>query len=142
MIILYNIFTTCYSIILSNSKANNRVSCKQSLHWSSLREEESLLLFKEILRLFLLLIYFFIVIIRQHQRNVRSSAPFLPSHQRVIITILLFLSSSLTGWPALKYTVNGLQAGTKWPIGSLLSVIKRENSQQGGHWCLLTQSCL
>lgn len=96
----------------------------------------------KILRLFSVIIYSFKVIIRQHQWNVRSSAPLLPSHQRVIITILLLLSSSLTGWPALKYTLNHLQACTKWPIGSLLSVIKRRNSQQGGHWHLLTQRCL
>lgn len=92
--------------------------------------------------MFSVIIYSFKVIIRQHQWNVRSSAPLLPSHQRVIITILLLLSSSLTGWPALKYTLNHLQACTKWPIGSLLSVIKRRNSQQGGHWHLLTQRCL
>lgn len=86
--------------------------------------------------------YSFKVIIRQDQRNVRSSAPLIPSHQRVFITILLLLSSSLTGWPALKYTLNHLQACAKWPIGSLLSVIKWRNSQHGGHWRLLTQGCL
>lgn len=52
-------------------------------------------------------------------------------HQRVIITILLLLSSSLTGWPALKYTLNHLRAHTKWPIGSLLSVIKRKKLAGG-----------
>lgn len=103
---------------------------------------QSLLKGIKILGLFAAIIYSFKVIIRQHQRNVRSSAPLLPSHQRVIITILLLLSSSLTGWPALKYTLNHLQACTKWPIGSLLSVIKWRNSQQGGHWHLLTQPCL
>lgn len=96
----------------------------------------------KILRLFAVIIYSFKIIIRQHQRNVRSSAPLLPSHQWVIITILLLLSSSLTGWPALKYTLNRLQACTKWPIGSLLSVIEPRNSQQGGQWLLQTQSCL
>lgn len=95
-----------------------------------------------ILGLFAVIIYSFKVIIRQHRRNVRSSAPLLPSHQRVIITILLLLSSSLTGWPALKYTLNHLQACTKWPTGSLLSVIKRRNSQWGGHRRPLAQSCL
>lgn len=96
----------------------------------------------KILRLFAVIIYSFKVIIRPHQRNVRSSAPLLPSHQWVIITILLLLSSSLTGWPALKYILNRLQACTKWPIGSLLSVIEWRNSQQGGQWHLQTQSCL
>ncbi len=90
---------------------------------------QSLLEEVKIQRLFAAITYSFKVIIRQQQRNVKSSAPLLPSHQWVIITILLLLSSSLTGWPALKYTLNRLQACTKWPIGSLLLVIKWKKKQ-------------
>lgn len=109
---------------------------------------ESPLFWFKTLRLFAPIIHSFKVIIRRHQGNVRSSAPLLPSHQRVIITILLLLSSSVTGWPALKYTLNHLQACTKCPTGSLLSVIKWRNSQRGWHWhlpgprCLSTQAIL
>lgn len=117
------------------------LTLKRDLFFFSFEQNKALQGFK-ILRLFAAVIYSFKVIIRQHQRNVRSSAPLLPSHQWVIITILLLLSSSLTGWPALKYTLNHLQVWTKWPVGSLLSGIKWRNSQQGEHWHLLTQSCL
>lgn len=52
---------------------------KRSIFFS-FEQNEALQGFK-ILRLFAAVIYSFKVIIRQHQRNVRSSAPLLPSHQ-------------------------------------------------------------
>lgn len=113
-----------------------------SLILSTLCRQQLLLEGVNALRLFAIIIYSFKVIIRPHQRTVRSSAPLLPSHQWAIITTLLLLSSSLTGWPALKYTLNHLLVCTKWPIGSLLSVLKWRNSQQGEHGHLLIQNCL